>query len=286
MRRVLAAGAVALVAALAGCGGDPVPPAKGPTGVFPAPPRSDTARVWAVGDADSSPGSKRLAALIGRSRPTRLLYLGDIYESGTARDFRSFDSAWGGLKRRTLPTPGNHDWPEHAKGYNPYWGTVTGQRPPSYYAVRAGGWQIVSLNSEEPLDAGSPQLRWLRSQVRGSGTCRLVFWHRPRYSAGRHGDQGDVAPLWDAVRGRAALVVNGHDHDMQQLRPDGGTSELVSGAGGHSHYSVDREYGRLVWTNDRDNGAVRIDLRSGRARFAFISVDGRPLHAGTVSCRP
>ena len=163
---------------------------------------------------------------------------------------------------------------------------MTGRRPPRYYAVRTGGWQIVSLNSEERLDAGSPQLRWLRSQVRGPGTCRLAFWHRPRYSAGKHGDQSDVAPLWNAVRGRAALVVNGHDHDMQQQRAEAGTTPLVSGAGGHSRYSVDRGYGRLAWANDRDNGALRIDLRSGRARFVFVSEDGRPLHAGTVSCRP
>lgn len=45
------------------------------------------------------------------------------------------------------------------------------------------------------------------------GTCRLA-WHRPRFTAGKHADARDVAPLWEALRGRAKIVVNGHDHNM------------------------------------------------------------------------
>jgi len=222
-----------------------------------------------------------------RTRPTRVLYLGDVYESGTAADFRSnFTGTFGARKRRTLPTPGNHDWPNHAEGYDPYWATVTGRRPPSFYAVHTAGWQLLSLNSEEPLGPGSAQVRWLRSRLSGQGTCRLAFWHRPRYSAGqRHGDQPDVAPLWNAVRGRAALVVNGHEHDMQQLRPQAGTTPLVSGAGGRGHYSVDRQDRRVAWANDRDYGALRVDLRPGSARFAFVAAGGRELRRGSVACR-
>jgi len=278
------AGVVALALTLAGCGtGDPVPPGKGPVGAFPAPPRSEAATIWAVGDGDGSPASKRVAALIARGRPTRVLYLGDVYESGTAEQFRS-NYAFGTLKRRTLPTPGNHDWTSHAQGYDPYWKTVTGRRPPSFFATRIAGWQILSLNSEEPLDPGSSQVHWLRGQVRQPGNCRLAFWHRPRYSAGRHGDQSDVAPLWNAVRGRAALVVNGHDHDMQQLRTEAGTTSLISGAGGHSHYSIDRGHSRLTWADDHDPGALRLDLRPGAARFAFVASDGRVLHRGSARC--
>jgi hypothetical protein len=288
VRWAAASGAAAIACALVGClgEGDPVPASDGPAGAFPAPPRSRAATVWAVGDADASEASKRVARLIARDRPTRLLYLGDVYHSGTAQDFRSnFDDSFGVMKRRTLPTPGNHDWPNHTEGYDPYWAAATGRRPPSFYSLRTAGWQILSLNSEEPLGRDSSQMRWLRARIRGRGTCTLAFWHRPRYSAGRHGDQADVAPLWDAVRSHAALVLNGHDHDMQVLHARPGPTILVSGAGGHSHYAVHRQDPRLAWANDRDDGAVRLSLHPGVARFAFVASDGRVLHRGSVPCR-
>lgn len=284
-----AALAVALACGLGGCGAgaDPVPAGAGPAGAFPPLPRSRTSTVWAVGDADGSADSKRVARLIARDRPARLIYLGDVYESGTRQEFReNFGNAFGALKRRTLPTPGNHDWPNHTEGYDPYWGAVTGRRPPSFYALRTAGWQILGLNSEEPLDHDSRQLRWLGPRLSDRGSCRIAFWHRPRYSAGHHGDQSDVAPLWDAVRGRAALVLNGHDHDKQQLRPQGGTTLIVAGAGGHSHYSVDREDHRLAWADDHDYGALRLELRPRLARFAFVAGDGRVLHRGSARCVP
>jgi hypothetical protein len=60
-----------------------------------------------------------------------------------------------------------------------------------------------------------------------------VFWHRPRFSAGTvHGDAPDVTPLWNAIRGHARLVLNGHDHVMLRYRPRDGLTEYVAGSGG------------------------------------------------------
>ncbi len=286
----LAATALLLLAGLAGVGcGTPsaaVPATPGPAGTFPAPPRSTTATIWAVGDgADGSRAARAVARLIARSRPTRLLYLGDVYPSGSAADFRDhYDPVYGALRGRTLPTPGNHEWPSHATGYDRYWGSVTGGRPPSFYAVRVAGWTVLSLNSEEPLGRGSRQGRWLARQLATPGTCRVAFWHRPRYSAGLHGDQADVAPLWNAVRGRAALVLNGHDHDMQQLRASAGTTTLIAGAGGHGRYPTARRNPRVVWSNASSYGALRLRLAPRRASFAFVSTGGTVLHRGSSSC--
>jgi hypothetical protein len=261
-------------------------PSSKPAGSFPAPVRTDEATVWAVGDgADGSPSAEGVAELVTRDRPSRLLYLGDVYESGTAGEFRrNYDPLYGKLRDDTAPTPGNHDWPNHAHGYDRYWAQVTGRRPPTFYAFDLAGWRIISLNSEEPLDGGTAQLRWLKQQVRGEGTCRLVFWHRPRYSAGGHGDQTDVDPLWRAVFDRAALVINGHDHNMQQMRPRGATTALIAGAGGDHHYSLNDDDPRLAWSNDTDNGALRLVLRPGKASFAFVASDGRTLREGDVRC--
>ncbi len=50
--------------------------------------RPPAATVWAVGDAYPGPAARRLARLVRRARPHRLLYLGDVYETGTARRVR------------------------------------------------------------------------------------------------------------------------------------------------------------------------------------------------------
>jgi Calcineurin-like phosphoesterase len=273
VRRVTALGLA--VAAFAGCGSDAAPP--------PAP----RGEVWAVGDgAARTNASRRVASMVRRAHPDLLLYLGDVYPSGRAVDFRrAYDPLYGELGHRTLPTPGNHDWPNARDGYLPYWRHVRGRPIPSFYATHARGWRILSLNSELGGGAMGRQVRWLRQQVAGGGNCRLVFWHEPRFSAGPHGDAERLDPLWRAVEGRAALVLSGHDHDMEQLRPKGGTTQLVAGSGGESHYSLRRD-SRLLFGNNTAFGALRLRLRPGRASFAFVSSGGRVLHRGAVRCGP
>jgi hypothetical protein len=286
MRAALAAAvvvAVGVAVAVAARQGDSSTPPGGFSGVA----GGQTAVVWAIGDgAAGTAAGRRLARAVAKDDPTRVLYLGDVYDRGTPAEFRTnMDGVYGSLVRRMLPTPGNHDWPLHREGYDPYWKRVTGKSTAHWYAVDIAGWKVLSLNSEGPHAAGSPQVRWLEDQLRGSSTCRLAFWHRPRFSAGRHGDQPDVQPLWSVVRGRAALVLNGHDHDLQRFRPVRGTVEIVSGAGGHEHYPVDESDGRLAFSDDTRDGAARITLRPGSATVDLVTTAGRLLDRTRVACR-
>jgi hypothetical protein len=286
--RVLVVTAGAAAVATAGCSSaqERAPAKRQPAATLPAA-RPGGTTVWAVGDGDGSADSAKLAGLIARARPAAFLYLGDVYPAGSAADFRdSYAPTFGRLRARTYPTPGNHEWGNRATGYNPYWARVLHHKPAPYYAARVGGWRILSANSELAHDSGSRQARWLRRRLAGSGTCRIVFWHRPRFSAGLHGDQADVDPLWRAVAGRAALVLNGHDHDMQLLAPIHGTTEVVSGAGGHGRYPVDTANPRLSWSDDGDFGALRLRLSKRGASLAFVAASGRVLHRSRVRCRP
>lgn len=283
MRRLPLAVALAGLAGLAaGCGdGDDRAPAQ----TSPA----TTAVVWAVGDGGTgNAAARRVVARIRRGPVDRVLFLGDVYERGTAAEFRRrFEPVYRPLLSRTMPTPGNHEWPRRRQGYNPFWRRVHGRAQPPWYAFSLGGWRFISLNSQAPHGPRSAQLRWLRRELRrGDGTCRIAFWHRPRFSAGRqHGDQPDVAPLWDALRGNARLVLSGHDHDLQRFRPVGGLTQLVSGAGGRAHDAVRHGDRRLAFSDDRAFGAVRLELREGAADVAFVAADGRVLDRSSVSCR-
>jgi Calcineurin-like phosphoesterase len=279
--------AVALVVAVGAPSTRPAH-AGDPGGAFVPSVKTGHALVWAVGDgADGGAAAKALERLIEAARPDRFLYLGDVYKDGTAADFaHHYAPVYGRLAAITAPTPGNHDWDEHAHGYDPYWRGVKHVHVPYHYSFSAGGWQLLSLNSEDGTGAGSAQLRWLRGELRRRGTCRIAFWHRPRFSAGKHGDTDDVAPFWDALRGHAAIVLSGHDHDMQRLKPQDGIVQFVSGAGGHSHYAIRRDDERVVFGNDSDWGALRLALKPGSARYAFVTTDGRTLDSGRIRCRP
>ncbi|MEA2221132.1 MAG: hypothetical protein QOJ35_3758 [Solirubrobacteraceae bacterium] len=287
-----AAAAAAIVVALAVAawwyGLGPVPAGRGGT-VAVRSLHGARATIWAVGDGDAGSASRAVVQRIAASGVDRLLYLGDVYERGTAGDFRSnYAPSFGRLAAVTAPTPGNHDWPRHESGYDPYWRRALGRtRMPAWYAFDAAGWRILSLDSETDHDPGSAQERWLRSQLRAPGTCRIAFWHRPRYNAGsHHGDGPDTAPLWDALRGHAAIVLAGHEHSMQRLRPIDGITSFVSGAGGHSHYALHRDDPRLAFGDDRAFGALRLRLRRGAASYAYVAQDGRVLDSGTLRCRP
>jgi hypothetical protein len=143
---------------------------------------------------------------------------------------------------------------------------------------------LLSLNSEDLHGESSAQVSWLRSRLQAPGDCRLAFWHRPRFSDGEHGDAPDMAPVWDALRGHAVLVLSGHDHGMQRFKPMDGITELISGAGGHGLYSINRDDPRLRFANDSTYGALRLQLRPGFADYAFVDTDGRTLDSGSVSC--
>lgn len=243
-----------------------------------------TATVWAVGDANP-PNSARVVRRIRRGDPDRILYLGDVYPEGMRDDFTRWAKPWRGLVRRMAPTPGNHEWENAREGYEPYWRSVTGETPPSYYSFSAGGWEILSVNGEDP-DSRSVE-NWIRDQVRDGGDCRIAFWHRPAYSAGKYKEGDERARLyWDALVGGARIVVNGHDHDMQRLRVREGITEFISGAGGRHRHNVTESDPILAFSDDDHFGALRLRLSEGRAKWRFVAAGGRILDTGSLSCRP
>jgi Calcineurin-like phosphoesterase len=246
--------------------------------------------VWAVGDAaDGGPDSREVAAMIGSHRVDRFLYLGDVYERGTAREFEvNYRPLYGRYDQSAGPTIGNHEWANVATGYVPYWTAARGKPPPFWYASAASGWQLISLNSNAPISTSPDQLSWVRSTIERSpryGTCRIAFMHHPTYSAGLHGGLAALQPVLAKLEGNASILLSGHDHDMQRLRPISGITQLVSGSGGRELYPVNRNDPRLAFYDDTHHGAVRLKLRPGRAVVSFVASDGSLLDRSAVRCR-
>jgi len=280
-----AVAALALVPAV-GCGEDDQPKPREPAGYVLS--RGDApATVWAIGDAGHD-GEREatVAKLVKDANPDQLLYLGDVYETGTREEFQVYDKLWGGLAPRTAPVLGNHERPNKVRGYNPYWRSKKGTAPPDRYSFRMAGWELIGLNSETRSAQLAQTARWLRKRVTRPGDCRLVFWHSARYSAGLvHGDDPSIAPFWNAVAGHAKLVVNAHEHNMQRMRPRDGTVQLISGAGGHGNpYPLRSADPRLAFANDESDGALKIELAPGQAQLEFVDTDGQVLDSTVVRC--
>lgn len=254
---------------------------------FAADAEGEFAVVWTVGDgADGGEAASELAELISSSAADRFLYLGDVYDDGTAQEYvYNYAAVYGKLDAITSPTPGNHEWDNRAEGYDVYWAGHAGGRAPYYYAFRLAGWELISLNSASDFDSGSDQLEWLSDELSEDGTCRLAFWHVPRFAAGKYGDDATLQPFWDELEGRASLVVNGHDHNYQRFEPVDGITQIIAGAGGHELYPVD-ENPRLAASNDEDYGAVRLELSQGEASYEYLDAEESVLDEGTVRCEP
>ena len=218
--------------------------------------------------------------LAGDQQPDAVLVLGDNqYPAGSVEDYRAeYDqTAWGQLKDRTRPVPGNHEYrTEAADGYFSYFGD-----PDPYYAYDAGcGWRGYALNSE--IDLG-PQIGWLRADLAAHpGAPVLASWHRPRWSSGtEHGSDPDMQPLWTALAGRTGVVLNGHEHDYERFAPVGGLREFVVGTGGTSRYlfgdPVEGSERRVA----RTPGVLRLDLSAAAAYdWAFLDTTGAVLDSG------
>ena len=267
-----------VLALVAGCGGeDSDEPARG--GEI----------VWAVGDAaDPGPDGEAVAATVKAEPFDKLLYVGDVYETGTLREFEEhYDPLYGDVADRTAPIMGNHEYRRRRRGYDVYWRRKIGRVPRRWYAFTVGGWEFLALSTlGGDQFAGSRQLAWLRRHLADgpATTCRIAFWHRPRYSAGVvHGDEPRVQPLWDAIAGKAVAVVSGDDHNLQRLQPVDGVTQFVAGAGGRRPpRAPPRPPPGLRRRRAPRRAALRAVARQRRVHF--VGADGAELDRGELPC--
>ena len=161
----------------------------------------------------------------------------NVYPNGTAADFTNCyaPTPWGdpGVLSRTRPVPGNHDWgtgvTNSLSGYFGYFGAnATTPAATSYYSYDIAGsnWHVVNLDSEcanvpGGCTAGSAQELWLKADLAANSTKNVIaLWHKPRYSSGATNLQ-DLQPLWDDLYAAGVdILLDGHDHIYERLRPD------------------------------------------------------------------
>jgi acid phosphatase type 7 len=258
----------------------------------PAAPAPTAVTLLAAGDIAScaSTGDEATAALLAREKGT-VAVLGDaVYERGTVEEFRDcYAPTWGRFRARTRAALGNH---EYGTGSAAPAIAYFGLPPRGWYAYSLGAWRIVVLNSNcsrvGGCGAGSPQWRWLRSELAGRpARCTLAYWHHPRFSSGLHGSDRTLAELWRLLASaRADVVLAGHDHHYERFAPLDGIRSFVVGTGGRSQYPVLRRLPSSRAYDWTTFGVLRLELRADGYTLRFVPVTGRSFtDAGSGRCR-
>jgi hypothetical protein len=231
--------------------------------------------------------------------PNVVLPLGDNqYPSGTLSDFRRYYGlTWGRFKRKTRPTPGNHDYETAgAAGYFAYFGRLARPKGRSYYSFDLGAWHLISLDSNVDVQAGSRQDRWLRADLAATTKrCILAYWHHPRFTSGAHqGDNPWVGPLWNALyTARADVVLGGHEHNYERFarqNPAGratpqGIRQFVVGTGGAYLIGFAAPKANSQVRRSDTWGVLVLVLHRRSYEWRFVSEDGDVVdRGGPVAC--
>ncbi len=259
--------------------------------VAPTGTVADDPTLWAVGDLVNCGSATSLAvAKLVNDGSSPMLALGDLaYPDATKAQFQCFDADYGSMKSRILPVIGNHEW--HQPGANT-WKAYFGRKSGNYTAT-VGAWKIIVLDSDCDKSGGlngicgvgSPTYNFLKAQLANAPACTAVAYHHPALTAGRHrADSKMTLPLWKLITANhVELVLNGHDHMYERFAPVNGTVEIVSGAGGASHYSFTTGSPQPVARNNSVFGAVKLSLTSSGWTSRFVAANGQASYSDTAS---
>ena len=279
------------------------PPSATPTpSPTPMPPSSAAVLVGAGDIASCGLTTDTATANLVAGIDGTVFAAGDnAYESGSATEYANcYNPTWGAFKDRTNPVPGNHEYvTSGASGYFNYFGARAGPVGTGWYAYDLGTWRLYALNSNcaaVGCAAGSAQEQWLRADLATSPRpCVLAYWHHPRFSSGAHGNDSEVAPLWNALyESGAEVIVNGHDHDYERFAPQtpGGTAdsatgirEFVVGTGGAVLRSFSTIRANSQVRNSSTYGVIKLSLSATSYAWQFIPAGtGTFTDAGSGDC--
>jgi len=251
------------------------------------------------------------ASLVDPHAAAILLLGDDQYECGGLAAYKaSFQPAWGRFRPLIRPAPGNHEYETYpngtdcsaggaARGYFDFFGAAAHQDTAGHYSFDLGAWHIIALDSQCPAVGGcrrgSPEETWLRADLAATKEpCILAYWHHPRWSSGRHGDEGQTAAFWDDLYAyHADIVLNGHDHDYERFAPQSpggvpdpnGIREFVVGTGGRSHDGPGTLAANSEIRNFDTFGVLKLTLRGNGEDWSFIPEPGATFSdSGSGSC--
>jgi 3',5'-cyclic AMP phosphodiesterase CpdA len=211
-----------------------------------------------------------------------VLMLGDnIYGSDTAADFRrKFEDPYkpmldAGVK--FYASLGNHDNPNQ-RLYKPF--NMDGKR---YYSFRKENVEFFALDSTymDPV-----QLAWVEKQLSAStAQWKICYFHHPLYSDGKfHGPDRDLRSRLEPLlaKGGVSVVLSGHEHFYERLKPQQGIYHFIIGNGGQLRYHDLKPSQDIAKGFDTDRGFALFEIAGDDLYFQALSRTGEIVDSGII----
>ncbi len=260
-------------------------PAAAPALAIPLKPKS--VRFAVIGDNGTGTSEEyevgqRMAEYRQASQFDFVLMLGDnIYGGHSPRDFAAkFEEPYKALLDvgvKFYASLGNHDNPNE-RFYKPY--NMNEQR---YYTFTKGNVRFFALDSNY-MDP--QQVQWLEKQLQSSTSeWKICYFHHPLYSsAATHGPDLNLRALLEPLfmRYKVDVVLSGHDHVYERIRPQRGIYYFVEGSAGQLRYHDLRSSNVTAVGFDTDRSFMLIEIAGDEMYFQTISRVGRTVDSGVI----
>jgi predicted MPP superfamily phosphohydrolase len=134
------------------------------------------------------------------------------------------------------------------------------------------------------------QIEWLEKELKASSSdWKIVFFHHPLYSSGdRHGSDIRLREVLEPLflKYNVSVVLNGHDHFYERLKPQKGITYFVVGSGGKLREgNIDRGTGLTAKGFDTDQAFMAVEITGQEMYFNTISRVGQIVDSGVLTCR-
>ncbi len=217
-----------------------------------------------------------------------VVMMGDnIYGSERPQDFiKKFEAPYKPLLDagvKFYASLGNHDSREqrYYKYYN-----MDGKL---YYSFKAPK-QSVRFFAFESTYMDQEQLAWIQKELDGSNEdWKICFFHHPLYSSARtHGSEMKLRAALEPllVKYNVSLVLTGHDHVYERIKPQNGILYFVVGSSGQLREGDLRKGSPLTAKGlDTDEAFMLMEIDGDELSYIAISRKGQIVDSGTFTRR-
>jgi 3',5'-cyclic AMP phosphodiesterase CpdA len=242
---------------------------------------------FGTGDRTQLELAKQMVSLHGRFKYEVVLLVGDnIYGSERPQDFKTkFEDPYKPLLDagvKFYAALGNHDSREqrYYKFFN-----MDGRLYYTFSPKSDVRFFVLESTYPEP-----EQLQWVEKELGSSGSdWKIAVFHHPLYSSGdRHGSdirlQAVLEPLF--LKHNVSVVLNGHDHFYERVKPQNGIAYFVVGSGGKLRSgNIDRNSGLTATGFDTDLAFLAAEIAGDEMYFNAISRQGAVVDSGVLTRR-
>jgi hypothetical protein len=259
----------------------------------PLPNKPNTLHFAVIGDNGTGEQqqydlAQQLAASHERFNFPLVIMMGDnIYGSDRPQDFvKKFEQPYKPLLDKGVKfyaSLGNHDSREqrYYKLYN-----MDGKL---YYSFKAPK-EDVKFFVLESTYMDQDQLKWIEDELKKSTEkWKIVYFHHPLYSSGAtHGSQlklrAVLEPLF--VQYNVSLVLSGHDHIYERIKPQNNILYFVEGSSGQLRKGDLRKGSPLTASgNDTSCTFMLMEIDGDVLTFNTIDDKGAVIDSGTLNRR-